>query len=554
MNKNNSIDKKEVTNIPVSENINNPIIDYTRRLTKYVLINKSLSSINEKVERLDYPVIYHFDDEDKISMISELRNELEEETKKENEQKDYNRITEIKGQLYKFEPNNKEKYTICSEYLQKISEDLRLGIGFNNTFPYFYNDCYWQEIPNEVMKEFLITCTIKTGFNPYQISTIDRVEALFKQFAYSSIIPTPEYDKDTIKINLKNGTFTIKGKEQLLVPFNSEDMFKYQLPFDYNPKAEAPIFMKFLNEVLPEEESQMILSEYLGYVLTRNLKIEKCLVLVGSGANGKSVIFDIVTALLGKENVSSSTLGQLCNENGYFRVNLTNKLLNYSSELGGKNCNSDTVKQLISNEPIMARSPYKDAFELRDYAKMMFNVNIFPKDGEQTSAYFRRFIFLDFDVTIPEEKQDKSLAKKIIAKELSGIFNWVLEGLNRILETEKFTESPKSIAKKKEVELETNTVVEFMYEMGYQPDVSQKEHQEKKALFGQYVDFCEKGKYKAVSSKEFTRRLKMCGYTVEQRKTNNQTWVYCKTGREKEERETDDLIKNALSIGKKNNQ
>jgi len=512
-------------------------VDYTRRLTRYVEKINALQSIIEEVQILDYPIIYHSDDDEKKFMILKLRGELDNEKSKSYKQRDYNKIAEIKDKLYRFEPENKVKYVICSDYLQQISEDLKLGVGFNNTFPYFYNGCYWEEMLNEVMKEFLIMGAQRTGFNSYQIRTIDRIEALFKQFAYSSIIPTPEYDNNTVKINLKNGTFTIKGNEQRLELFDSEDMLKYKLQFDYDPKAKAPMFMKFLNEMLPEKESQMILAEYIGYVLTRNLKLEKCLVLVGEGANGKSVVFDIVTALLGKANVSSSTLSQLCNETGYFRVNLTNKLLNYSSELGGKGCSPDTVKQLISNEPVVARSPYKDAFELRDYAKMMFNVNEFPKATEHTLAYYRRFIFLDFDVTIPEEKQDKNLAKKIIAEELSGIFNWVLEGLNRILENESFTKSPKSEAKMKEIKIERDTVSEFMEEKGYKPSL--KEHKILKKLSDEYASYCEECRYKAVGYKEFSSRLKKIGYTVEGKKTNNQTWIFCETGTEETERETE---------------
>lgn len=535
--------QKDVTDISnVQCAGNQTAVNYTRRLTRYVQGIDALNAINKRVNILDYPIIYHSDDASKIFIINKLRDELEEEKVKPYQERDFNRISDLKDSLSKFEPDNKTKYVICSDYLQKIAEDLGIGIGFNNTFPYFYNGYYWKEMRPELMKEFLIMGAERTGFNQYKIRNIDQVEALFKQFAYSSIIPISDQDKDAVKINLKNGTFTIKGENQNLQSFNSEDMFKYQLQFDYDVDAKAPLFREFLNRVLPEKESQMILAEYLGYVLTRNLKLEKCLVLVGSGANGKSVVFDIATALFGKENVSSSTLSQLCNENGYFRVDLTNKLLNYSSELGGKGCNPDTVKQLISNEPIMARSPYKDAFELRDYAKMMFNVNEFPKDVEQTRAYYRRFIFLPFDVTIPDKEQDKNLAKKIIEKELSGIFNWVLEGLNRILQNEQFTLSPKAEAKKTEIKLESDSVSEFMEARGYRP--SSENHLSLSELYNDYCNFCmnESGRHK-LNRAGFVKRLEtFMGYKIKRKATNNDTWVFCKRKGELEDSELDASI------------
>jgi len=176
----------------------------------------------------------------------------------------------------------------------------------------------------------------------------------------------------------------------------------------------------------------------------------------------------------------------------------------------------------------------------------MFNTNTIPQDMEKTNAYFRRFIFIIFDQVISKKEKNDNLAKEIIEEEMSGVFNWVLEGLDRFMKNKGFTESKHINDAMVEIMRDTDTVREFMNEMGYEPDITQLEHQEKKVLFAQYIDFCEKGKYKAVSTKEFTRRLGECGYAVEKGKTNNQTWVYCKNGSEDEERKTEDLIEKVM--------
>ncbi len=96
--------------------------------------------------------------------------------------------------------------------------------------------------------------------------------------------------KDIVLVNLKNGTFEIAPENTRLRPFNRNDFITYQLPFDYDPSAKAPMFEDYLNRVLPDKDSQNILSEYLGSIFIRNstLKLEKALLLHGSGANGKS--------------------------------------------------------------------------------------------------------------------------------------------------------------------------------------------------------------------------------------------------------------------------
>lgn len=507
---------------------------YTNRVARKICKNDIIRNIILDIEEIDFMEDYYSYNEKQLSLIIGKRVQALSEKQKDD-------LIKILGELQKYVPDEKSQFSIIAETVQKVADQLGYGLGYNNSFHYLYNGCYWEIVSADELKELLVIVAERCNFHHHQIRIPEKTESLYNQFIFSAKIPNPEHDKDAIKINLNNGTFTIKGKEKYLAPFNSDDIFKYQLKFDYAPTAKAPMFMDFLNEVLPEKESQMILAEYIGYVLTRNLKLEKCLVLIGSGANGKSVVFDIVTALLGKENVSSSTLSQLCNENGYFRVNLTNKLLNYSSELGGKNCNPDTVKQLISNEPIMARAPYKEAIELQDYAKMMFNVNVFPKDIEQSPAYFRRFIFLPFNVTIPENKQDKNLAKKIIKNELSGIFNWVLEGLDRILKKEKFTESHASKKQMLEIMRSTSSIAEFMEEKCWVK--STENHKDLKDIYGDYKTFCQEVSRFPVGRNEFTKYLEVImKFQIKRKATNNATWVFCKRKGELEDSEIDAMI------------
>ena len=163
------------------------------------------------------------------------------------------------------------------------------------------------------------------------------------------------------------------------------------------------------------------------------------MLLYGTGANGKSVFYEIVRGLLGEQNTSEYSLQSLLMIMVILRAMIANKLVNYASEINGK-LEASIFKQLVSGEPVEARLPYGKPFTLTQYAKLIFNCNELPKDVEQTEAYFRRFLIIPFEVTIPEAEQDKQLAQKIIATELSGVFNWVLQGLKRLLKQKRFTD------------------------------------------------------------------------------------------------------------------
>lgn len=421
-------------------------------------------------------------------------------------------------------PSNKRKYEIIIGELLNTAEQRLCDFGQVNGNPYMFNSKYWEFIPKESFQTFLTSVAEKCGMKSYDIRQPNEVKKIISQFMVSASIPAPQTNPNKVLINLQNGTYEISEDQRTFREANSEDLLMYALPFEYNKDAEAPMFSEFLNQVLPDTTQQQVLMEYLGYIFVKGLKLEKCLLIIGDGANGKSVLFDIVSALLGEKNICSYTLSNLCDDKGYYRAQLSNKLLNYSSELGGKNCPPDMVKKLISTEPVDARNIYGAPFELKDYCKFIFNTNTLPKEVEHTGAYFRRFMIIRFGQTIPEDKQDKNLAKKIIASELSGIFNLVLEGLERIVKKKAFTYSKEMEEEINTFRRESNSIAQFLDDEAYVP--SPNLYTNLKPLYEEYKTYCINSGYHHVSKIELVRRLKVEG--IQTKKGNgNVRNVYC---------------------------
>ncbi len=492
-------------------------INRTSKMCTEVINDKYLKQILDNIPKLEFSLLYHAGTtkEDKVRRLLE---QLKETPGEENDA--------IIEELKKLTPKSHIRNTIITECLAQEAESLGIDLGVDNHYPYYFNGEFWKVLDIDLGLAFFSQVFIRAGYNKYDSLNVSLLESFYKQFSFACKIPIVEQDSSVVKINLQNGTFHISEKEQGLKQFSSLDFFKYQLPFEYDPKAKAPKFIKFLNEVLPGKNEQLLLFEYLGYVLTKDLKLEKCLVLVGTGSNGKSVLYDIISALLGNDNISTFSLSKLCEPNGYNRAELTNKLLNYSSEIGSKGHDADTIKKLISGEPIDARSPYGKPFELRDYCKFMFNANSLPKNIEQSHAYYRRFIYLTFDVTITEDQKDPELAKKIISSELSGIFNLIIDGLKRLLANKTFTHSGKAQQALENIQKESDSVSLFLEEFGYEK--SNDNYVVLKHLYTSYKDFCKEDNYIPVSGREFSRRLeKVLGFTLKRKATNNATWVYC---------------------------
>ena len=401
---------------------------------------------------------------------------------------------------------------ICIETVLNIALKNDWRLCKNNGSFYLFNGKYWQHIDKKELQTFLGKAAEKLGVNAFDARYYAFKDDLYKQFASASIMPKQTNLRDLTLVNLQNGTFEIGSDEQVLRSFNQIDFLKHQLPFEYEPNAKAPMFESYLNTVLPDKDAQAVLAEYLGYVFIQpsTLKLEKALLLYGSGANGKSVFFDIVNGLLGDENISCFSLHKVTTSD-YTRAKLNGKLLNYSSEISG-NMDTAVFKQLISGEPTEARSPYGEPFTLTDYAKFIFNCNELPKDVEHNNAYFRRFIIIPFDITIPPEQQDKKLAEKIIKAELSGVFNWVLEGLKRVLSKSGFTDCQLIKKVVDQYKQEANAAKLFLDDHDYWSSETQK--LPLPDIYQEYRLFCKDNGYSPLNNINFKRRLENMGVVV----------------------------------------
>lgn len=411
---------------------------------------------------------------------------------------------------------NRHYQVIVIEEILRLAESNDWGLCRRHDFIYLYNGAYWDALESDELKSFLGKAAEAMGVDKFKARHFSFKDQLLKQFIAMGNLPQFEIPKGTVRINLKNGTFIITPKCVELQKFDRNNFITYQLPFNYDPLAGAPMFKKYLHEVLPDIQCQSVLAEFLGYIFVSpiTLKLEKTLMLYGTGANGKSVLYEIVRHLLGEHNVAEYSLQSLTDNKGYHRANLANKLVNYASEINGK-LEASIFKQLVSGEPVEARLPYGNPFILTHYAKLIFNCNELPKDVEQTEAYFRRFLIIPFDKTIPEDKQDKELAQKIIAYELSGVFNWVLDGLKRLLDQKKFSNCDAALNARKQYELESDSVKLFLLEGDYTQHATV--YITIKSLYIDYREYCRTDGIPPVKKSNFKKRLKAYGIVIELR-------------------------------------
>ena len=408
------------------------------------------------------------------------------------------------------------QFAVVKELI-RIAKSKKWNMRNLNDYVYVYNGSYWKQHNKEDIRNFLSDAAIQMGMNEYDAKPYKFVDGLFKQFLSDAHFPSPAPDESKILINLKNGTFEFKDGKWHHKEFDPNDFLTYQLPFSFDPEATCPKFDKYLSEVLPDECSSMVLQEFAGYIFTK-MNFEKCLVLTGGGSNGKSVFFNILHALVGRENALTFSMSTFSHEGN--RAKLTNVLMNYSSDTGFK-LNTEIFKALVSGEPLQARELYCKPFTLYNKVKFIMNCNLLPRQTENTEAYFRRFLIIPFERTIKESERDINLASKIIAHELPGVFNWLLSGLKRLVEQEDFTECERAQKALEEFKKQADTVQQFLDEFGYQPSVTGK--QSLASLYNSYEEFCKGDKLTAMGKSMFSKELERKGF---EKKPRTNTGIY----------------------------
>lgn len=270
---------------------------------------------------------------------------------------------------------------------------------------------------------------------------------------------------------------TLKGTHRFSKEWPVVDYHDYP----YLPDAHAPLFKKFLNEVLPDKMQRDILQMFLGLGLIQTSEafdkttggprgtVELCLVLLGSGANGKSVLFNIICALFGKNHITSidyDTITGEGDEGMRGRASIRSALFNWSSDSDAKKFgvkNTAMFKRIVSGEKYPYRLLGQDIQESANCPYLIFSLNQLPTLSEGTRGFLRRLQFVNFDVTIPRHKQDPNLAYKIIQNDLPGVFQWVLRGAKEIRRRHfQFPSSEVSLKTKIRSLLPTNPVISWM--------------------------------------------------------------------------------------------
>ena len=385
----------------------------------------------------------------------------------------------------------------CPEYDERAKSNQRVNV---------FTGTHWQMVEPQLWKDFVALCAERCGIPESMRMNPAFMKPLFEAVAYNVAKSRQQrIPEGEVWLNMQNGTLVISRDGNVKMrEHRKEDLFTYTLPYVYDERAECNLWHKFLDRALPDQESQLLLSEFIGYCLMPNHNLEKMLLLYGDGLNGKSVTLEIIEALLGSMNVSYLSLADLTNDD-VKRAAIEGKMLNISHE-SGKDVNPNVLKQITSGERILVKHLYRDPRETADYGKLIAAFNILPR-AENTFGFFRRLLILPYQVTIPKEEIDRQLSSKL-KDELPGILNWVLQSLPELMTRGEFSPCECSDKALERYRLQSDSVRLFLSEMC---EVSENTTHAQE-IFNAYKTYCFESQLKPIGKIKFFARLESLRY------------------------------------------
>jgi P4 family phage/plasmid primase-like protien len=316
--------------------------------------------------------------------------------------------------------------------------------------------------------------------------------------------------KGTRVINFANGTLFItkKGKITFKTIHSKTDGATNILEFDYHQDAKAPKWEKFLKRVLPNEQDQSTLMEFIGYCFLPSHDYEAFLYLYGkSGANGKSVIMDVIKSFFGKENSSSLDLQDF---EGHKLQALENKIINIGSEVDAKGLNKGQMSRLkaltATKDDISIDPKNKDprTLESEHQPKLIFAGNNKPSPSGMDDGVFRRMLLLTFDSEIKDDEKIRGLSDRF-EDEMSGILALALKHLTNLIKKGSFTKSDKLLENIEEYKDQTNPIRRYVSDC---LEIDEEVIIPKDFLYQHYKEYMQEKGNMPLSQAKFFSRLK----------------------------------------------
>jgi len=368
---------------------------------------------------------------------------------------------------------------------------------------HFFNDGVYEEA--ETMIKGLVEQLLGTEGSRYF------VDEVLGHIRRSSYVKRSEFNKTSAIIPVQNGLLDLDTGT--LSPFDKDKIFTFKLNVVYDETKKCPKFLKAVNEWV-EAQDVALLQEISGYCLLPGMPFHTLFFLHGIGFNGKGSYIRTLNGIFGKDHCSNLGLEEFDGGHRFSMALLYGKMINVSSEpRTDKDLQTSNLKKMCGEDYIDAELKNKQKrLSFINTAKPFVLGNKYPKVMDNTLAFWERARIVRFPSSFIGTKQIPTIWNTWIKSqdEMSGILNWMIEGLHRLIRNNGFTETKSSKDTKLEFQKLSDSTGAFLNE---RCERFKKGIHIKSDLFDIYKEYCDE------------EGLDLDTYRVFATKLNNTPWI-----------------------------
>lgn len=308
---------------------------------------------------------------------------------------------------------------------------------------------------------------------------------------------------DANLIAFKNGVYNIE--DDTFTDFSSDYIITNKIDWNYNPSADSKLCKDVLKKLsCNDKEIESLLKEVIGYCFYRYNELGKAFILTGDKSNGKSTFLDMISYLLGSENISSLDLAELGER--FKTAELYGKLANIGDDIKGDFIPDLAIfKKLVTGDRVNVERKGLNPFEFNNYSKMLFSANKIPRVKDETGAVLRRLIIVPFNAKFSKEDKDYDPYIKYKLRTSEVMEYLILEGLKglkRVLKNKGFTTSKKVEEELQEFDEMNNPIL--MYVKDYGDEIMNNTTNE---VYLSYTSYCRESGLNPLGKIQFCKQI-----------------------------------------------
>ena len=343
----------------------------------------------------------------------------------------------------------------------------------------------------------------------------DRIQAMLRLAISFYPVAQEDFDTQSHLLNCRNGVLDLDTGD--LLPHDPELLLSRMANVEYRPEATCEEFLKFMDEIFEEDRGRICyLQQLLGYSLVGEADREECYFLYGpSTRNGKGTLLETICSLMGDyaDHIQPETLADRDRRGGSPSPDLAKlqgvRFLRASEPRKSMRLNAALLKQLTGRDPLTARFLNQDEFTFIPMFKLFVNTNYLPVTTDQTLFASDRIRVIPFNRHFGEGERDPGLKDRLKRKDsLSGVLNWLLDGLHRYQEEGCLTVPPAVLQATETYRQDSDKIQIFFKEcMEEAPD----ENTPAGSVFDRFQEWCRESSYYPDSKGRFFSELRSRG-------------------------------------------